>query len=273
MIGRDRFGGRGLRGRRLDGSGGGRLRRCGRRRRGLGRGRSGGRGRGRRRLSGRWRGRSSGRRRGRRSRGLGGGLGRRFGRGRRPGRYEFGSPRRRAWHEQRRSLAVLARRVRGAIDLRLDQNVVRPSDHDQVFDVVAPDEHQLALPIEAERIDQPEPRLAGPSARNAQPTSERQPVQNRQNDENGDPAGQKEADLQDPIVRERKVTQPLHAQSKTSAPSAMKRPLSSPANHGLARARDARSLAPASQTGARPAPDPHPIGAPSCHTHNKTRSR
>ena len=87
-----------------------------------------------------------------------------------------------------------------------------------MFDVVAPDEHQLALPVEAECIDQPEPRLAGPSAGNAQPMSERQPVQNRQNDENGDPAGQKEADLQDPIVRERKVTQPLHAQSKTSAP-------------------------------------------------------
>ena len=109
-------------------------------------------------------------------------------------------------------------RDRGAIDLQLDQNVVRPPDHNQVFDVVAPDEHQLALPVEAEGVDQPEPRLAGPSAGNTQTMSESQPVQNRQNDEDGDPAGQKEADLQDPIVRERKITQPLHAQSKTSAP-------------------------------------------------------
>ena len=217
-----------MRGRRLDGSGRldgrRRLRRCGRsrrrdcsrgrrrsRRRGVGGGRSGGP---RRRLSGSWRGRLGGRR----DRGFGGGLGRRFGCGRRPGRYGFGSPHRRARHEQRRSLAVLARRDRGAIDLRLDQNVVRPPDHNQVFDVVAPDEHQLALPVEAEGVDQPEPRLAGPSAGNTQTMSESQPVQNRQNDEDGDPAGQKEADLQDPIVRERKITQPLHAQSKTSAP-------------------------------------------------------
>ncbi len=51
-----------------------------------------------------------------------------------------------------------------------------------MFDVVAPDEHELALPVEAECVDQPEPRLTGPSARNAQPMSERQPVKDRQND-------------------------------------------------------------------------------------------
>jgi len=73
--------------------------------------------------------------------------------------------------------------------LRLQQNVVRPADHDQVFDIVAPDEHQLALPVEAESVNQPEPRLAGPSARNAQPMGEREPIENRQNDEGGDAAG------------------------------------------------------------------------------------
>jgi hypothetical protein len=50
-------------------------------------------------------------------------------------------------------LVVLACGARGAIDLRLDQNVVRPADHDQMFDIVAPDEHQLPLPVEAERVD------------------------------------------------------------------------------------------------------------------------
>ena len=251
LLGRDRFG-RGLRGRRLDGGRRGRRRL---RRRGGGCGRSrGGRGQlnGRRRPRGRGRGcgRSRGGRgrlrgswRGRRSRGLGGDLRRRFGRRRRPAQGEE-LPHRRARHEQRRSLAVLARRRRGAIDLRLEQNVVRPADHDQVFDIVPPDEHELALPVEAECVDQPEPRLSGPSARNAQPMSERQPVKNRQNDKDGDPASQKESDLQDPIVRERKVTQPLHAQSKTSAPSATNRSLNSPANDGFARARDVRSPAP-----------------------------
>jgi hypothetical protein len=84
-------------------------------------------------------------------------------------------------------LVVLAGRRRRAIDLRLEQNVVRPADHDQVFDIVAPDEHELALPVKAECVHQPQPRLAGPSARNAQPMSERQPVKNRQNNKGGDP--------------------------------------------------------------------------------------
>jgi len=114
-------------------------------------------------------------------------------------------------------LVVLACGARGAIDLRLDQNVVRPADHDQVFDIVAPDEHQLPLPVEAECVDQPEPRLAGPTARNAQPLSERQSVKNRQKDEGGDAANREESDLKDTIVRERKIIQPLHAQSKVSA--------------------------------------------------------
>jgi hypothetical protein len=158
--------------------------------------------------------------------------------------------------------------------LRLEQNVVRPTDQNQMFDIVAPDEHELALPVEAECVDQPEPGLAGPSARNAQPMSERQPVKNRQNDKGGDPAGQKEADLQDPIVRERKVTQPLHAQSKISAPGRDK-PLFKFARQRRFRLRRRRKIAcaPVSQTGAPPACAPNPIGARSCHIHNKTRSR
>ena len=86
-----------------------------------------------------------------------------------------------------------------------------------MFDIVAPDKHQLPLPVEAECVDQPEPRLAGSSARNAQPMSERQPVEKREHDEGGDAASRKESDLKDPIVHERKLIQPLHAQSNTSA--------------------------------------------------------
>jgi hypothetical protein len=187
-------------------------------------------------------GRMSGSWRGRRSRGLGGDLRRRFCRCRRRGGCDFGSPHGRARHEQRRSLAVLARRDHGAIDLRLEQNVVGPADHDEMFHIVAPDEHKLALPVEAECVDQPEPGLAGPSARNTQPLSERQPVKNRQNDKGGDRASQKEADLQDPIVRERKVTQPLHAQSKSSAPGRDK-PLFKFARQRRFRVRPRRNLA------------------------------
>jgi hypothetical protein len=86
-----------------------------------------------------------------------------------------------------------------------------------MFDIVAPDKHQLPLPVQTECIDQAEPRLAGSSARNPQPLSEGQPVNNREHDQGGDAAGRKKPDLKDPIVRERKLIQPLHAQPKTSA--------------------------------------------------------
>jgi hypothetical protein len=111
-----------------------------------------------------------------------------------------------------------------------------------MFDIVATDQHQLPLPIQAERIDQPEPRLPGPSARNAQPMSEGQAVDNREHDQGGDAASGKESDLENPIVRERKLIQPLHAQSNTSAAerrtnrSSIRQP-----NDGLAGAREARS--------------------------------
>jgi hypothetical protein len=86
-----------------------------------------------------------------------------------------------------------------------------------MFDIVASDKHQLALPVEAEGVDQAEPRLAGPSARNTQPMSESQPVEDREHDKGGNAASRKESDLEDPILPERKLIQPLHAQSKTSA--------------------------------------------------------
>jgi hypothetical protein len=111
-----------------------------------------------------------------------------------------------------------------------------------MFDIVATDQHQLPLPIQAERIDQPEPRLPCPSARNAQPMSEGQAVDNREHDQGGDAASGKESDLENPIVRERKLIQPLHAQSNTSAAerrtnrSSIRQP-----NDGLAGAREARS--------------------------------
>jgi hypothetical protein len=86
-----------------------------------------------------------------------------------------------------------------------------------MLDVVAPDEDQLPLAVEAERVDEAKPRLTGPSARNAQPMGEHQSVKDRQEDERGDAARRQEPHLDDPIIRERKLIQPLHAQSKTPA--------------------------------------------------------
>jgi hypothetical protein len=112
-----------------------------------------------------------------------------------------------------------------------------------MFDIVASDKHQLPLPVEAEGVDQAKPRLAGPSARNTQPMSEGQPVEDREHDKGGNAAGRKESDLKDPIVRERKLIQPLHAQSKTSAAKRLNEPIfNSPAERWF-------SLRPRSKTG------------------------
>jgi hypothetical protein len=113
-----------------------------------------------------------------------------------------------------------------------------------MFDIVAPDEHELALAIEAECIDEAKPRLSRPSARYAQAMGEHEPIKNRKDDKRGDAARQQESDLNDPIICERKLIQPLHAQSKTPAPSGRQllfgfgfRTATSP------RAREARSAA------------------------------
>jgi hypothetical protein len=115
-----------------------------------------------------------------------------------------------------------------------------------MFDIVASDKHQLPLPVEAEGVDQAESRLAGPSARNTQPMSESQPVEDREHDKGGNAASRKESDLKDPIVRERKLIQPLHAQSKTSA---AKRTTSRSSNSPAERC---FSLRPRSKTGRGP---------------------
>jgi hypothetical protein len=130
---------------------------------------------------------------------------------RRRGQWRLGPARRRARREQGRSLIVVPRRRQRAVDLRFDQNVVRAADHDQMLDVVAPDEHQLPLAVETECVDEAEPRLTRSTARNAQPMGEHKSVEDRQDDKRGDAARHQETNLNDPIIRERKLFQPLHA--------------------------------------------------------------
>jgi hypothetical protein len=106
----------------------------------------------------------------------------------------------------RRGQIVFAGRGKRAIDLRFDQNVVRAADHDQMLDVVAPHEHKLPLPIEAERVDETQSRLSCASPRHAQPVGEHESVQNRQNHQRGESAGNQESDLDHTVVGEWKIT-------------------------------------------------------------------
>ncbi len=75
-----------------------------------------------------------------------------------------------------------------------------------MFDIVTPNEDQLPLSVETERVDEAEPRLAGPSAGNAQPMGEHQSVDERQDHQGGDTARRQECDLKDRTAGERKVT-------------------------------------------------------------------
>jgi hypothetical protein len=69
----------------------------------------------------------------------------------------------------------------GPDDLRFDQNVIGTADHHQMFDIVAPHEHELALPVEVEGIDHAEAWLPRPAAaRHMKPAAESQP-KNEQN--------------------------------------------------------------------------------------------
>jgi hypothetical protein len=74
-------------------------------------------------------------------------------------------------------------------DFGFDQEIVGAADHDEMFGIVAADDDELALTVEIEGIDDAKPRLAGPAARQAQPTPE-QHLTNRKQQEDPDEKGQ-----------------------------------------------------------------------------------
>ena len=117
----------------------------------------------------------------------------------------------------RRPQIVFATRRERPIDLRLDEHVVRPADHDEMLYVISPDEDELPLAVETERVDEAQPRLPGPAARDPQPVREHQTINDRQCHQNGDPASYQNADLGNRVAAKRKVIQPLHAISNTHA--------------------------------------------------------
>ena len=102
-------------------------------------------------------------------------------------------------------MVVFPNRNERAIDLRFKQNIVRAADHDQMFDIVAPNEHELSLPVETEGVDKAQSRLSGPPARDAQAMREDKPVDRRQHRHRDDAARRRQSDLNDLIVRERKL--------------------------------------------------------------------
>jgi hypothetical protein len=81
--------------------------------------------------------------------------------------------------------------------------------------VISPDEDELPLAVETERVDEAQPRLPGPAARDPQPVREHQTINDRQRHQNGDPASYQNADLGNRVAAKRKVIQPLHAISNT----------------------------------------------------------
>jgi hypothetical protein len=74
-------------------------------------------------------------------------------------------------------------------DRRFDQNVVGASDHDQMLDIISPDQHELALAVEIEHVGHGESRLRPAAAGEAEPLAEQQPPQqseDQHNDDDGD---------------------------------------------------------------------------------------
>jgi hypothetical protein len=72
-------------------------------------------------------------------------------------------------------------------DLRFDHHVVEAADHDEMLDIVAPNQNQLPLTVEAEGVDQAQSRLPRPSpAWQPQAAPEKRAINDRQSDKRDD---------------------------------------------------------------------------------------
>lgn len=85
-----------------------------------------------------------------------------------------------------------------------------------MLDVVAPDEHELPLPVEVESVHHAQPRLAGPAARHMQAAAEDKAEQCDADCEDNRDGGEHEPDGQQLVVRE-KITKKLHQASNSTA--------------------------------------------------------
>jgi hypothetical protein len=67
-----------------------------------------------------------------------------------------------------------------ADDFGLNDQIVRPAQHDQMFDIIAANDHQLPLAIELKGVDQTEPGLAAPYlSGHPQPPRKDEPINER----------------------------------------------------------------------------------------------
>ena len=77
-----------------------------------------------------------------------------------------------------------------------------------MLDIVAPHQHQLPLPVEAEGVDEAEAGLAGPrAARQAQPVREQGAIDDEQRQQRESHEGADHDELHDGLVRQRQRAQ------------------------------------------------------------------
>jgi hypothetical protein len=99
---------------------------------------------------------------------------------------------------------------RGTGDRGFDQNIVRPADHDQMFDIVAPHQHELALSVEVEDIDDGESRLAPATVWHIEPLAAQNPAQHG-DEQHDDGECDDRQQKQDELAVAEKITEDRHA--------------------------------------------------------------
>ena len=100
---------------------------------------------------------------------------------------------------------------RGTRDRGFDQHIVRPADHDQMFDIVAPYQHELALPIEIEHIDDGEPRLAPATVLDVETLAVQDPAHHGNDDDHDDDEYGELQQNGDELIVAKKTTDIRHA--------------------------------------------------------------
>lgn len=113
---------------------------------------------------------------------------------------QHGRPRTQVFLESR----GVARRLAGghAHNRAFDHDVVRPPDHDQMLDIVAPHENKLAISVEVEGVDHAQSGLASALAPKSQPRSRQNTVENIENKAAGDSAAHIDENLHHFLIRQ-----------------------------------------------------------------------
>lgn len=100
----------------------------------------------------------------------------------------------------------------GADDGALNEQIVRPADHQQVFDVVATDDDELAVPVEIVGVDDAEPRLTGPR-RAAQSDAEQRARKKHEQEDDNQNRGEAEEPGQNRVVAGQ-IAEELHISTR-----------------------------------------------------------